>query len=191
MNAPTHFERDLGKTFRSRFGSETKVVRFGDDGGANDVFIVSGQNCPIPGVTSYASVGLSRNTQPAALKDVKVEIVAACATATPYIDNLVSSCVFDSVKNDSTIVYGACIPNIIVQYGISTTLKHVTFVAPFPWRDLNRVEVEDETVYCLLMLPISDAERRYLIECGIDALEKLFNEKQIDIYDIKRPSAVT
>lgn len=190
MKTPTPFERELGRAIRAVFGSDTKVVRFGDDSGAHDVFIVSGNNSPVDGVTSYGSVGLSRNTQRAGSVDVKVEIVAACASGTPHLDNLVSSCVFDSVKNGTNITYGACIANVIVQYGVSTTLKHVTFVSPFLWQGLDRVIVEGQPVLCLLMLPISDAEKAYLEAEGISALEDMFNQEQIDIYDINRISVL-
>lgn len=190
MSKPSSFERDLGKAIRSAFGAETNVVLFGDDDGSHDCFIVSGANFPVPGVTSYGSVGLYRTIQEAGAVDVKGEIVAACASATPHIDNLVASCVFDGIKNGKAIVYGAHISDIIVQYGISQNLKHVTFVAPFLWQGLNRFMVSEDVVHCLMMLPISDAEKDYLGSHGIDALEALFDDTQIDIFDINRPSAL-
>ncbi|MDX3989105.1 MAG: suppressor of fused domain protein [Achromobacter sp.] len=188
MTTPTPFERDLGRTIREKFGATTKVVLFADDERENEVFIVIGENFPQNGVTSYASVGLSKNRQRVGENDLRVEIVAACATATPRIDNLLASCVLDTAKNGSAIVYGSCIKNIVVQYQISDTLRHVTFVAPFLWQGLDKLLVDGEDVYCLMMLPISDAEMRYLEGRGIDALENLFNQHQIDIYDINRPS---
>jgi antitoxin YqcF len=190
MSTPTPLERELGRSIRSRFGAQTKVIRFADDKEINEVFVVSGNNCPVEGVTSYGSVGLSRNTQRLNAEGVKVEIVAACESKTPNFDSLVASCVFDSVKNGSNIVYGSCIADILVQYQISDTLKHVTFVAPFLWQGLDKISVEGEIIYCLMMLPISDAERQYLNEYGIDALESIFNEKQIDVFDINRPSVL-
>ena len=191
MSAPSPFERDLGRAIRAAFGVETKVVRFGDDDGGNDCFIVSGSNCPVDGVTSYGSVGLSRAGQKAGNTDVSVEIVAACASGTPHIDNLVASCVFDSVKNGTNITYGAQIADIIDQYGISQTLRHVTFVAPFLWHGLGKLEFGGQAVHCLLMLPISDTEKAYLESNGIDALEALFNDRQIDLFDINRPSVLS
>jgi hypothetical protein len=190
MNTPTLFERELGKSIRTKFGEKTKVVRFADDDEVNNVFIVSGMNHPIEGVISYGSIGLSRFPQRVEKTELKVEIVAACAAVTPNVDNLVASCVFDSVKNGSRIGYGSCISDIVVQYGISNTLKHVVFVAPFLWHGMDKLTVEGETIHCLMMLPISDAERQYLEARGIDALENVFNEKQIDIFDINRPSVL-
>lgn len=191
MSTPTPFERELGKTIRSRLGTGTKVVRFADDEEVNEVFIVSGNDCPVGGVISYGSVGLSRKFQHTGAESVKVEIVAACAAVTPYIDNLVASCVFESIKNGTNIRYGSCIADIVAQYRISDTLRHVTFVAPFLWQGLNQLTVDGNEIYCLMMLPVSDAEKRYLEQHGIDALEELFDKMQIDIYDINRASALT
>jgi len=190
MRSPTAYELELGRFLRSRFGADTKVVRFADDEHENDAFIVSGYDCPYEGVTSYGSVGLSNRDQFSGSLPVRVEILAACASSADFIDNLVASCVFDSLKNGTNIVYGAVIRDLAVQYNASSTLKHVTFVSPFLWNDLNKVDLSGKTIHFLLMLPISDAELDYLAECGIDALEKTFDEKQIDIFDINRPSAI-
>jgi antitoxin YqcF len=191
MSAPSLFERDLGRAIRAEFGSETKVVRFGDDDAVNDCFIVSGADFPVKGVTSYCSVGLSRHSQRAGATNVKVEILAACASITPHVDNLLASCVFDSVKNGSSIIYGARIPDIVSQYGISGSLRHLTFVAPFLWPELNRLEVEGQAIHCLMMLLISDSELAYLESHGIEALEALFDEHQIDIFDINRQPVIS
>ncbi|WP_376749287.1 suppressor of fused domain protein [Anaerospora hongkongensis] len=39
-----------------------------------------------------------------------------------------------------------------------------------------------------MAVPISDKEFEYAIEHGTDALENLFEEVQIDIFDLKRKS---
>lgn len=187
---PSPFERDLGRAIRSHFGEETKVVRFGDDVEVDDCFIVSGLNWPIKGVTSYGSVGLSRATQRSGTASVKVEILAACASSTPHIDNLVASCVFDSAKNGTNVVYGTLIPNVVDQYEISHTLQHVTFVSPFLWKGMSSIKINEENIHFLLMLPISNSERIYLENNGIDGLEAIFDEVNIDVYDINRPSAL-
>ena len=190
MSNASPSERAIARKIKAAFGPNTQWGRFGDEGEINDCYVAECLNCPVHGVTSYATVGLSRNHQDAGDKDVLVEVLAACASETPCIDNLVSSCVFDSVRNGSNIVYGTCLSNIIDQYEISKTMRHVVFVAPFLWDDLQQVEIDGSTVYFLMALPISDAEREYLFENGIDALEQKFEEAQIDVYDINRPSSV-
>ncbi|HEX4862001.1 MAG TPA: hypothetical protein VFV07_12240, partial [Rhizomicrobium sp.] len=63
MRNPTAYELALGRFIRAKLGDDTKVVRYGDDDERYDAFVVSGKNCPCEGVTSYASVGLSRREQ--------------------------------------------------------------------------------------------------------------------------------
>jgi antitoxin YqcF len=190
MTKPTQFESELGKKIREKFGQNTKVVRFADDSEEHFVFIVSGNDFPVRGVTSYGSVGLYKNAQHIGSEGVFVEILGACATETPHVDNLLASCVFDSVKNRSNIVYGSCIKGILSQYNISRSLQHVTFVSPFLWEGLEKLVVDNVPVHCLMMLPISEAEANYLEANGIDALERHFSEAQIDVFNINRPSVV-
>jgi hypothetical protein len=54
--------------------------------------------------------------------------------------------------------------------------------------DLTTLELEGKTVAWLLGVPISDGERSFAEENGGDALEALFEEHQIDIFDLTRPS---
>lgn len=190
MAMPSNFERQLGRAIQSALGSSIKVSRFGDDDGLHECSVIRAENSPVDGVTSYGSVGLSEDPQSAGSVKMLVEVVAACASSTHNIDNLVSSCVFDSKKNGTDIIYGAYIPDIVDQYQISNTMRHVTFVAPFLWEGLGRINVEGKNVHCLMMLPISDNELYYLQERGVDELERIFEKSQIDIFDINRASAL-
>ena len=69
-------------------------------------------------------------------------------------------------------------------------MKHVMFSEPFLWDDLSNIEQEDKVITWLMIVPISDAELQYLKEYGSDALETLFEEKNIDIFDLERKSVV-
>ena len=190
MRNPTEFEVTLGRFVRSKLGTDTRVVRFADDGEKNDVFIVSGRDCPVKGVTSYGSVGLANCIQHSGSTPVNVELLGACAAALLQFDNLVASCVFESMKNGANIAYGSFIENILDQYRLSSTLRHVTFVAPILWDGLDKAVVGEKTVYWLLMLLLSDSELTFLKQNGIDALEKVFEKMQIDIFDINRAPAL-
>lgn len=190
MDKPTELEIEFSRKLRDKFGHDTRAVRFADDEEANSVFVISAVNCPVAGVNSYGSIGLYKHAQHMSDKQISVEIVAACASSTPHMDNLLASCVFDSIKNGSNIVYGSCIRNIVAQYEISSTLQNVTFVSPFLWNDLNKVVVGNTVIYYLMMLPISDSEALYLQTNGIEALERRFNDAQIDIFDINRLPAI-
>lgn len=189
MRKPTEYETAVGRYVRSQFGDKTKVIRYGDDTGKEDVFLASGEDVPVEGVTSYGTVGLSKYIQHSGTTPVHVELLGACATDVPVFANVVTSCVFDHIHNGTNIAYGSYIENILDQYAISTTLRHVTFVAPFLWEGFAAREIVDVKIHWLLVLPISNAELVFLESNGVEALENLFEQKQIDIYDINRPSA--
>lgn len=70
-------------------------------------------------------------------------------------------------------------------------MKHFLFVPPFLWEDeLPTLEFEGRSIAWLLALPISDQERSFAESNGSDDLEDLFQQNQIDIFDLERPSVV-
>jgi hypothetical protein len=186
----TDFERSVGRHVQGVFGPSATARRYGDDYNEYKVALVHGPDCPVEGITSYSTVGLSNFTQDVAGKSVRAEIVSAAPTGVPDYDLTVSSCFFEHVRNGTNIVYGSVIPNIVGQYGLSKTMVHFTFVAPFVWPALSKAELAGVNVYWLYAIPISDAERRLIHDKGIDALETLFDHDQIDAFDLNRESVV-
>ena len=87
---------------------------------------------------------------------------------------------------------GTIFPDVVDMYGCSTTLKHLMFVSPFLWDEkLETLELPSKTVDWLLAVPISEMEYQFAQAEGSGRLEDLFEEYQIDIFDINRPSVVT
>lgn len=186
MTVPV-FQKLVGRHLKSVFGPSTEIYKYGEDSGLHTCDVIAGYDVPVRGVKSYGSIGLSNYFQRVGDRQVRVEVVAACDANTPCIDNIVSSCVFEYLKNGQNIAYGESIRGMVSQYGISQTLEHVAFVAPFLWEGLHSVAIEDQNVYCLLALPVSEAEIRFLDANGVDSLEKEFEAVQIDVFDINRP----
>lgn len=65
-------------------------------------------------------------------------------------------------------------------------MKHIMFVSPFLWH-IDDLQFDDRIVTWLMALPISEKEFEYLRNNGSEALEQLFEEQQIDFYDLNRP----
>jgi hypothetical protein len=80
------------------------------------------------------------------------------------------------------------------MYKASKTLRHVLFVPPSSWdgsTKLNKtIKLGEKKLTWLLVVPISEKEYRFVEKEGSDKLENLFEEKQIDIFDLNRPSVV-
>lgn len=81
--------------------------------------------------------------------------------------------------------------NAISEYYPDLTCKHVMLVTPFLWdRDLQKQVIEGLSHLWLQVVPITDEEADYLMRHGSDALESIFEEHQIDLFDLNRPSCL-
>jgi hypothetical protein len=77
------------------------------------------------------------------------------------------------------------------MYYPASEMRHVLFVEPFLWDKKFKVqELPDKTVAWLLMVPISEAEMQYARQNGSDALGDILEEKEVDIFDLKRASTL-
>ena len=102
--------------------------------------------------------------------------------------NVMATAAFCIINTDWSIHPGAIFPNVLGMYKCSDTMKHLMFVPPFLWEDLETLSLDSKTVAWLLAVPISDEEYQYAMDNGTDALEKLFEEEQIDLFNIDRES---
>lgn len=86
---------------------------------------------------------------------------------------------------------GAIHNDVLQMYDLSKTLSHIMFVAPFLWNDGPKtLHLEGRTITWLMAVPISESELGYTERRGADALNTLFEERQIDIFDINRPPVI-
>jgi antitoxin YqcF len=186
----TEFERSVGRHVQRAFGGSATARAYGDDFGEYKVAVVRGPDCPSAGITSYSTVGLANFLQDAGRTQVRVEVVGAAPSIVDDYALTISSCFFEHVRNSSPLVYGAVIRDIVAQYGLSASLPHFTFVAPFLWPSLSRAQIADQEVYWLYAIPISEPEAGYISSHGIDALEGVFEAEQVDLFNLERLSVV-
>ncbi len=187
---PTETEKLIGRYVRSMLGTDTSVHRYADDHEAHDLFIATGSNWPIEGVTSYGTIGLSNYPVPVGCDRVNLELLGACATATKNFDNVIASCAIERMKNGSPITYGSTIRDVVAQYAISQTMEHVFFASPFLWEGFAPRFFAGTEVHWLMAIPISESELAYLEGHGSNSLEARFEAAQIDVFDISRPPVV-
>jgi len=77
------------------------------------------------------------------------------------------------------------------MYTNSRTLKHFLFVPPFLWEDrLQTLDLGSKKVAWLLAIGITEEERIFAEQNGSEKLEDVFEERQIDIFNLERPSVV-
>jgi suppressor of fused protein SUFU len=77
------------------------------------------------------------------------------------------------------------------MYDCSPTMRHFLFVPPFLWEgQLDTIDRDGRKIAWLLAVPISEGERAFAEANGSEKLEELFGDRQIDIFNLHRPSEV-
>ncbi len=56
--------------------------------------------------------------------------------------------------------------------------------------EFELIDVDNETIHCYWLIPITVSEKEYLIKNGVEALETLFESKQIEFLNVSRNSLV-
>lgn len=193
MSDVSQENRIIARTLASAFGGEVKVFRYRDEGGKSRVDIVSSKGSPVPGVTSFATVGLSDTPlyQDSVEFPVRLEMVGACADRYEAFPNALGTSAFNIINSGWFCCPGVIFPDVISEYKLSSTMRHFMFVPPFLWDEkLQTMELDSKTVTWLLAVPISENEMQFSEANGPAKLESLFEECQIDIFDLDRPSVV-
>ncbi|MGY4507558.1 suppressor of fused domain protein [Bradyrhizobium sp. USDA 3650] len=183
--------KSLARYLRDVTQGSPTVTKYWDDAHVCDVDIMIIKNVPAGGVSTYASLALSdaKTGLTSGDKALGIEILLALATECAEGANMIATCAFSIKKAEITPLPGAIIPRALELYGEGRDMKHAMLISPFLW-DLETQSFSAKSVAWLQVLPISDAERDYALANGPEALEDLFQDRQIDVFDIDRPSAL-
>lgn len=145
-------------------------------------------------VKIYSSIGLSNYPNLIEMKEgeknIPVELLMTGYKEYDKIPNIIATVSFYIMKQKWNCQPGTVYKKIVEDY-YDTELKNVLFNRPFLWEDkLSNLQFLERKIYPLLLIPISDKELEYKLTNGYSALEKLFIEKKIDIFDINRKSII-
>lgn len=184
---PTERQKKIYKKIAPIIGINPKVIRYGDDTGEKSIFIME---CPDPidsNINFYSTIGLSDIE----VNNKRYEILFTGYASETEIGNILSSCAFFIMKDGWGIKPGAVFETLVEMYKENLDMKHVLFTSPYLWEDkLEDFEVENDKINFLLGIPISDAELKFKAKEGLEALENLFEEEEINIFDINRKSVL-
>ncbi|KPH14074.1 suppressor of fused domain protein [Chryseobacterium sp. ERMR1:04] len=144
--------------------------------------------CGTIGVSDYPNkIEMNDNS----FKDIPIELLIGGYTEFNMLANILSTSGFYIINKGWECQPGSVFMRIVEMYCETSEMKHIMFVSPFLWEDkLEPLQLEKKTVHWLLCIPISDKELEYKMENGASALEDMFQEKDIDIFDINRKSAI-
>lgn len=171
------------------WGERPTVFRHWDEGAQHHIDVASTINQPVGGCTSVATVGLA--DYDIGLGFVRVELIGAFPTNFDAAPNIAATCAFNAFKDGIATRPDAIHPNVIRLYCPSTTLPHILLTDPFIWEDGPRtIAASPIDVAWLMMVPISESERQFAQSEGVEALTTLFEQQQIDVFDMNRSSVV-
>jgi len=193
VSAVTDENKAIARAISDAFGSRPSVVRYWDDAHAHHVDIASVVDHPYPAISAYATIGVSDSllAQKDADESLRVEMLGACRTKHEGFANILATAGFCVINSHWGCFPGAIFSDVVSTYYPSHDMTHLMFVSPFLWEDrLATLYLPTKTVAWLLAVPISGAERSYAESEGSDALEALFEERSIDIFDLDRASVL-
>ena len=193
MAAASPRAKTIARTAAAVFGTKPEVDRYWADQRVSSVDVLSCLDSPQRGGTSYATIGVS---EVALEKDgrelqVRAELVGACYSRFKKFPNVLATAAFLVINSRSFIAPGVIFPGVLSMYYAAVEMKHLLFLPPFLWDErLKASKVEERQIGWLLAIPVSEGEMQLASSRGVPALEELFEARQIDIFDLERPSVV-
>ena len=137
---------------------------------------------------TYATIGAWE-----ASRDEKhnLEFVAVARTDAPIVLIRLGQIAFYHAGGpESRLGIGHTVP-IGEGWTDGSPLDHFLVSLPYLWGPrLEDCVLSDRHIQVLWVLPIHDSERQYIADRGLDALERLFEERAIDYLDPFRPAVV-
>ncbi len=177
-------------------GFEPHVYPYYDDDKENQLDILSLVDPIDEKVGIFCTIGLSDYPNYIELNDgqkknVPVELIMTGYRKYDKVANILSTCGFYLMKDKYQCLPGTVFMRMISFYYPDSPMKHVYFTEPYPWQDkLEQFHLDSKQIAFLLCIPISEEELQFKLNNGEEALKKLLQDNEIDIYDLNRKSVV-
>jgi antitoxin YqcF len=183
--------RAAARAAAAAFGGTPQVSTYYDRDETSSVDILACKDETALDFVRYSTLGLHMLTNMVDEDDIRIEMAAVARHDVVEFPNLLATAAFYFIKNRWQCAPGVVYRSLLNEYGLSPTLEHVMWVEPFEWDQLGSVDVGGGvTIHWLLAIPISEAERRFLVDRGLDELEKIFIDREIEYFDLNRQSLV-
>jgi hypothetical protein len=189
MSAIPESGKFVARSAAAAFGGTARVDRYYDEDESHSVDLLTCVDRPMPGFTTYSTVSL--HTVPNMLddSDVRIEMAGVAANQVAEFPNMLASAAFRVVIDGWLCAPGVVFPSLVTEQRLSSSLEHVLWVPPFPWEQLGSVDPDGgPIVHWLLAVPISEAERRFLVDRGYEHLEALMADRETEYFDLGRSS---
>jgi hypothetical protein len=167
--------------------------RYWDARDKNPIDMITWQNRPERGLACMLSINLSYYPlfeYGELCKQGKIEIMAVCPTDDEYLwKSIIATSAYCVINGKWFAAQQVIFPNVVQIHNITSELKHIFFDIPFLYpKELSCSLINNIKTGWLMAIPISDAEYQYAIDHSVEDLGKLFEEKQIEYWDLYRKS---
>jgi hypothetical protein len=194
MNEQSRENRELAKYAASAFSADRPpIFQYWDNDHSSQIHVMEAADRPEPGITSYSTIGLSEYPifKNGEVLNLRTEFVGACDSRFEGFGNIIATSAFCIVNSKWFCAPGTIFPDVVRMHDLSSTLSDVYFTVPFLWAEqFKALDLGQRKVAWLLMVPISRAETEFARKNGPVQLEKLLEERQVDVCDLNRPSVV-
>lgn len=181
--------RIIAQTALKAFGDKPTVHKYWDDNHNNSIDILSVKSREFNDEVSMSTIGLSDYSigYEDGLLPLRIEIVGA--SDFDCFSNILATCAFGIINTKLRCSLGSVFKDVINMYLPDSPMNHILFLSPFLWgEELRTLDFQSEKVGWLMAVPLSEAEKNYADEQGLEALEALFEQAQINVFDLDRES---
>lgn len=181
----------IAKTTLNAFEGKPKVFKYWDENNKSSVDILSCEDKNLKSILSYSTLGLSDFSIGYEENSIPLRIELVGASNCDCFPNILATCAFNIINSKFDCSFGTIFKDVVKMYLPESPMKHILFLSPFLWEDkLKTIKFEKKQVAWLMAIPISEEEKNYADHNGIKALKELFDENQINVFDLERVSII-
>ena len=133
-----------------------------------------------------ASVGLNGSHQP------PIELLMDSLQSDIDLEPIMAEVASDVQERSVGVKPGVVIEGGVKKHHPELELAHLLIIPQFQWSyEMSETELPQGVIYPLLAVPMSDMELIYCHRIGYGSLDHLWERREINLLDWKRPSAVS
>ncbi len=187
----TDSNKRIARYLRSTIGKDISISAYQDEGPGSRIDIASAKCIDFPDVVFHSTIGLSDyfGNNNASARANGFELIFTAYHEFKFAAAALSTFAFNVINDKMKIGSGIIFDSVLTLYRTNPQIKHVLFVEPF-LLDFRPMDLPDKQVDWLLAVPISDSERKHADKNGSYALQELFDDAQIDIFDLDRSPVI-
>jgi len=183
--------KTLAKYITKIAGINPSVRRYWDENNEHFIDIFTCTDPEDSRLHYYGTVGLSDYPNRIEMKDgteknMPVELLIAGYKKYAQVPAILSTCALYVLKDKWSCQPGDVFRHMVDFY-YKKRMQHTLFTEPFFWgNEPQPLELDTKTVHWLLAVPISESELQYNLSNGFNALEDLFEQKGVNIFNLDR-----